>query len=191
MKIVSDAISAGSSHKLQKTCRSFCSGLTLTELLVTLTIFSIIIGVAAPSFSGVINSNRVNTATASIADVLRFARAEAMRRGSWVSVSPVNTIPNVDNEWGEGVVAWADTDNDQQLDSDEVLRIVQTVGGGLQADVSGEASSVSFDSRGMTALANTLFVALCVAHDPAVGARISLLSSGIVDVQSIPCHNAS
>jgi type IV fimbrial biogenesis protein FimT len=60
--------------------------LSLVELMVVVAIAAIIIGLAAPSFSDYIVTQRVRSVHAQLATDLQFARSEAVSRGSFVSV---------------------------------------------------------------------------------------------------------
>ena len=59
-------------------------GFTLVELMITIALVAILVGLATPSFSSVINSNRLSSqANAFMAD-LQLARSEAVRRNRTV-----------------------------------------------------------------------------------------------------------
>ncbi|ADC70730.1 hypothetical protein TK90_0215 [Thioalkalivibrio sp. K90mix] len=61
-------------------------GLTLVELMVTLAVFAVLIGIAAPAFGKLVEQNRVTSATNSFLTTLHLARSEAVRRGSPVTL---------------------------------------------------------------------------------------------------------
>jgi type IV fimbrial biogenesis protein FimT len=60
--------------------------LSLVELMIVVAIAAIIIGLAAPSFSEYIVTQRVRSVHAQLATDLQFARSEAVSRGHYVSV---------------------------------------------------------------------------------------------------------
>ncbi len=66
--------------------RAAMRALSLVELMVVVAIAAIIIGLAAPSFSDYIVTQRVRSVHAQLATDLQFARAEAVSRGTFVSV---------------------------------------------------------------------------------------------------------
>lgn len=66
--------------------RAAMRALSLVELMVVVAIAAIIIGLAAPSFSDYIVTQRVRSVHAQLATDLQFARSEAVSRGSFVSV---------------------------------------------------------------------------------------------------------
>jgi prepilin-type N-terminal cleavage/methylation domain-containing protein len=62
------------------------AGLTLIELMVVVAIAAIILGLAAPSFSEYIVTQRLRSIHAQMATDLQFARSEAVARSAFVSV---------------------------------------------------------------------------------------------------------
>lgn len=63
-------------------------GFTLVEMMVTVGIAVILLGVAAPSFSSYIRSQRVKTAAIDINMALILARSEAIKRNNNVTLTP-------------------------------------------------------------------------------------------------------
>jgi type IV fimbrial biogenesis protein FimT len=63
-----------------------CRGFSALELMVVLALITIFTALALPSFNGTVKRYRVDAAASNIANVLQFARSEAIRRGSPVSV---------------------------------------------------------------------------------------------------------
>jgi len=67
------------------------AGFTATELLVVIAIVGIIAAVAIPSMSGLLASQAVRSASYDITADLTYARAEAIARGTNVSVTGAST----------------------------------------------------------------------------------------------------
>lgn len=61
-------------------------GFTLIELMVTIAVLAIVIAIAAPSFTSVIQSNRTTALHHEILGALQLARSEAVKRRSDVIV---------------------------------------------------------------------------------------------------------
>lgn len=73
-----------------------CCGVTLIELLTTLSVAAILATIAAPSFSALIADQRAKSAASSLYVSLSRARSEAMMRNVGVTLSPKN------NAWANG-----------------------------------------------------------------------------------------
>jgi type IV fimbrial biogenesis protein FimT len=56
-------------------------GFTLIELMVTLAISAILLGIGVPSFRGMIENNRIAAASNDLVTGLQLARSEAINRG--------------------------------------------------------------------------------------------------------------
>jgi type IV fimbrial biogenesis protein FimT len=64
--------------------RERARGFTLVELVVTIALMSLMLGLAAPKFSGWVRNARVRTAADSLSNGIRLAQAEAVRRNRQV-----------------------------------------------------------------------------------------------------------
>lgn len=67
-----------------KSRRSRGAGFTLVELMVTLAVLAILLGIAVPSFQSVIQNNRLDAARNDVLGALNFAKVEAIRRNTSV-----------------------------------------------------------------------------------------------------------
>jgi type IV fimbrial biogenesis protein FimT len=56
-------------------------GFTLIELMVTIAVLAVLLGVGVPSFRSMIESNRLAAASNDLVTGLQFARSEAIKRG--------------------------------------------------------------------------------------------------------------
>lgn len=76
-----------SENNVAQTLRMTSSGFTLIELMVTIAVLAIIIGIAAPSISTQLANQRVKSTTSTIANALKEARNESLIRRQEVEVS--------------------------------------------------------------------------------------------------------
>ena len=95
--------------------RHTAHGLTLVELLVSLTVLSILLGMGIPAFTKVIEGQRLANATTQLQTALMFARTEALK-----GHVPV-MLDNGDGNWATGWRIYKDTNNDGTLDSGEPI----------------------------------------------------------------------
>jgi type IV fimbrial biogenesis protein FimT len=73
--------------------RRMFTGFTLIEMMVTITIISILLAVAAPSYYNAITGTRMSGEINALLGNLNLARSEAIKRGQSVSVCPA-TAPS-------------------------------------------------------------------------------------------------
>lgn len=102
------------------------SGFSLIEMAVTLLVIAIIASIAIPSFTAIVNNNRLATAANELVATLQFARMEAVRRNSRVIVCSSSdaqaAVPScTSGSWGQWIV-FADKNADDIVTADEVLR---------------------------------------------------------------------
>lgn len=122
------------------------TGFTLVELLVTVAVLAVLVGLALPSFQQSLRSNRAATATNDMLASLSLARSEAIRsaRGGGVCSSGNGAACN--GSWSDGWLVWADADADGTFDAGEaVLRYSR---GDARLVASGPDAAIAFDSRG-------------------------------------------
>jgi len=73
------------------------AGFTLTEMLVTVSLVSILLTLAVPSFNNLILTQNVRTGASDLQTSLIFARSEAIKRASDVNIIP--TLGDWRNGW--------------------------------------------------------------------------------------------
>lgn len=74
--------------------RRFSLGFTLTELLIVVLILGILSSMALPSMLSLVEGQRVKSASFEIFAALTFARSEAIKRNSNVTLTPVLQADN-------------------------------------------------------------------------------------------------
>lgn len=129
-------------------------GISLIEVMVTLSIVAILAVIATPSFTGVIQKARLQTEANSLVSDLQFARAEAIKRGQPVSLCPssngttCNTVNP--NAWEQGWIVFNDDNGSGLLDSasDAPLRVRSALTSGDTFTPSPLASAVTYSRDG-------------------------------------------
>ena len=98
----------------------FSLSFTLVELLITLAIAAILLGLSIPSFTALISSNRLSSSANKWITTLNYARSEAIKRNQQVVVRKTST------NWEQGWQVFVDIDRStvarqNVLDSDDIL----------------------------------------------------------------------
>jgi len=123
------------------------AGVTLLELLVTVTLVFLLLSVAVPSFNALIQNSRLASSTNHLVTALNLARSEAVKRNAKVSViSASNTVAGWEDGWSVGI----DLNEDGDLnDTNELLlREFEPLDG--EEDLTSNASSVVFQPTGFS-----------------------------------------
>ncbi len=87
------------------------SGITLVEMLVVMTIAAILIGIGAPSFRYVTNSNRMSGEINSLLGDMQFARSEALKEGRTVTICSSTDGTSCGGQaqsWDQGWIVFSD-----------------------------------------------------------------------------------
>ncbi len=186
-----------------RTRRSRIGGFSMVELAVSLTVLMILSAIAIPSLMHSFRTYQLNDTAARLSDMLKFTRFEAVRRNKAVPFQ----LAQFGNDW----VAWADTNNDGNLDTTEKqVRISGFVtllppGGGPPTPTTMTAAvgaltptpanpgPLQFDARGAVRLNNTLtsnvyvFYVGGAANPNEFGYRaVVLLPSGSTQIWTAP-----
>ena len=143
-------------------------GFTLIELIVTLAVFSVLVAIAAPSFNAFTDSSRRASEVNNISGALSYARSEAIKRNSTVSVCARTSTVGAEtcsavvatDEWQHGWMIFDDTDADGVLDAGEtLLRLFGPISNGsVISETSGNAPlAITFRGSGFITVANAEF----------------------------------
>lgn len=102
-------------------------GFTLVELMITLAIAAILVGLAAPSFNDLIKDSRLTTQINSLTASLNFARSEAIKRAITVTVCKSDDGEECGGNWNQGWIVFEDINGDGAVDADDTIIRVNSV----------------------------------------------------------------
>jgi type IV fimbrial biogenesis protein FimT len=116
-------------HKCEETGTFFrkSSGLTLLEVLITLSILAIISVFAFPSMSELLRDKRASSQVKKVVASIEYARSESVSRNIPVSICSSSNLSSCKvsdiTSWEDGWIAFTDRDGSGAInDSDMVLR---------------------------------------------------------------------
>lgn len=93
-------------------------GFSLLELLITMAVMSVLLGIGVPSFSAQLQKTRLETATATILESMEFTRTRAVTSDKRVTM-------HTNANWEDGWQIFVDVDNNGQLDANDQLLVHQ------------------------------------------------------------------
>lgn len=140
-------------------------GYTLVELLIVLAVAAILLTIAIPSYSFLVNGSRLTVVTNNLITALHLARSEAIKRSMRVTMcktsSATSAIPACDASasWQQGWLLFVDGGTAGVIESGDTLLWVQdSVSADVTITTSNFSSYVSYlasgKSQGPNGLAN-------------------------------------
>jgi len=87
-------------------------GFTLLELMITVALMAIILGLAVPSFRDLIQNNRATTQANDLISFLQLARSEALKIGQPVTICPADVSEETlscGSDWSAGWMVYRDS----------------------------------------------------------------------------------
>ena len=126
------------------------SGFSLIELIVALSVSSILLTMAVPGFQNIVLENRMTTDLNRLVADLNLARFEAIKRGDDVTICKKNTAgTNCNNtgSWQQGWIVFTDSNRDGTVNSgEEIIRVNPELGVGITLTY--DNNRVTFTSQG-------------------------------------------
>jgi type IV fimbrial biogenesis protein FimT len=133
------------------------AGFTLIELMVTLTLLAIILGLAVPGMQSLVTSYSVSTLANEFTSGLSYARGEAVNRNMCttmcISANTTAANPTCSNaltNWNSGWIIVADPDCNGRGNGvrDQLLQVYEGKANGPTLSTQGNRRSITFISRG-------------------------------------------
>jgi len=162
--------------------RTTATGITLLELIITLSIISIIFSFGVPSFRHQINNSKLYSEQQQLVTLLNAARVNAVDSGSPVTICPRGDNDLCGSSWSQGYLAFIDRNGDRILDTDEpVIFQFRSTDNDMQIRwrAFGVRSSLQWLPSGMTNHQNGTFE-ICLNDDPRYARALIITKAGRV-----------
>lgn len=153
-------------------------GFTLIELMVTIAVLAIILGIAVPNFTDQIRNNRSLAFGEEFATALNLARSEAVKRSSFVSIcASGDDQASCGSDWTNGWLVFVDSAANGSAApgisnvNNDILRFWDSAGDEMSLTVSRGAAVnyVRFDAMGALAGNNANAVQAVAKHAKCTG----------------------
>jgi len=109
------------------------SGFTLLELITSISIVAILVAIALPSFANMIQKTHITVASSELSTTLTLSRNYAVTTGTTVIVchakdksrSQCSEKRDRNTNWANGIISYADMNNDNTLGKEDRILTVQ------------------------------------------------------------------
>lgn len=161
------------------------SGFTLVELMVTIAIVALLASLAVPSFRTMLVRRSVDSAADVLVSDLRFARSEAVKRSTVVTVcASLNgtSCAGTGGLWKDGWIMFVDFDGDGNLEAaggDRIVRVQGALASIASIAAADGTSQVNFryQPTGWAKAATQTFVITPIGSVPSGSTRLVCVST--------------
>ncbi|MCQ4309777.1 GspH/FimT family pseudopilin [Pseudomonas stutzeri] len=162
---------------------------TLIELLTTIAILSVLLGIAVPSFASLIERNQQTAATHDLLAALNHARGLAITRRELVSLCAGINDCNASANWEQSILIFSDPNQNGQFDAGEHLHRVVTLPDRYRWNWNNFRSRtfMTFKANGMTDSLNGTYT-LCSGNEAIQ--QLVMNITGRLRTESPENHNA-
>jgi len=108
------------------------SGFTLTEIFVVVLILGVVLAIAVPNYSSLVNGGRLTGTANELLASYQMARIEAIRRGQRVVVCPSTDGASCGLDWSRGWLVFEDRNRDDVVSLGEQVITVGSPPPGVQ-----------------------------------------------------------
>ena len=166
-------------------------GFTLLELLVAVTVASLLVTLGVPGFRALTMNSRLIANTNEFVTSINMARSAAVRyqRNAIVCLSSDfdAAVPSCDagTDWSIGWIVWVDKDRDAATDADEILFVHEPITGSATL-ASTTTNQFTYDPRGFAIIGGD-DLTLCDGRTGETGRVVRVNNIGRTSVAEAPC----
>lgn len=158
-------------------------GFTMIELLITLVIAGLLLGLAVPGFRSFLKDQEMTGLTNALVTDLTFTRSEAIKRGKSLGLCQSASGNACDGDsWTAGRAIYIDTNSDSVRDNNEaIIRVAQPIVSDKSLTISdGSLTQILFDASGKLTTASAVVFRLCDDRGKSNGRQVTVTSTGQV-----------
>lgn len=162
-----------------KSTPNYTRGLTLIELLITLSLIVILSLLAVPSFNSVLHKNRPEVALKQIKRQIFLSRSYAITHDKYISICGLVHNKCHKDLWHESLTSFVDTNRNHVLDANEqVLYVIDRIN--IKDELSYPRHAITFKPDGsLKGLANGTFVYCSFDYEgKPIGLEMSINNAG-------------
>lgn len=169
---------------------NFRKGFTLVELMITIVVAAILIGLAVPGYFNLIQNNQIVGTVNKLSASLNYARLEAIKRGEQVSVCAASSSAlsacGTAAQWGQGWIVFVDENDNNAIDAaDTLIRVNEQLPTGVT--VTTTAAIVSYDGTGFLSSNATTFTLSATGCTGNSGRQLAISGSGRLAISNVAC----
>lgn len=166
-------------------------GMTVVELLIIVAALAVVILIAVPGSSMLIEHQRLKAASSKLVEGLNLARGEALRRGSTVRVCPSanGRFCRADGDWTQGWLVYTDGNGDGTVQEIELIQAFEAPNENVNVVARGAAETdVAFTVAGLAPAgqSNEAEFVLCHRGSDADSRTILIDAEGWVSLVTTP-----
>lgn len=158
------------------------NGFSLIELLVTLSVAGILLGVGIPSYQTFVKNSRISAALTELQAFVGLARSEAVSASQQVTLCASSDQSTCTGSWDQGWIIFTDLDGDRTVDSsdkDKLVKVYVGKKGGNKISLSGDnAGYIQFLSRGFTTASSATFTICDESKDLSMARGLIVSATG-------------
>jgi len=158
-------------------------GLTLVELLTTLTVALVLLAVGVPAWGKLTQSNAVISARNQMRAMLSSARLAALKHRDYVTVCPSSDLTTCNDDhtsWHQGYLLFLDKNGNKLREGSEpLLRVANLAAGGISIHSSPGRKAIRYADDG-SAWGSNVTLRFCSDATPVSNKAIVLFGTGRV-----------
>jgi len=162
-------------------------GWTIIELLMVLAITSLLVGMAVPPFTAMLDNYRASSKLNQIYHLFNYSRQQAVIHGQFVTVCPSRNRRQCIGDWTAPIIAFIDSNTDEEINGDDrLLRELAFAGGsqGIEFRASSRKQFLQFKASGVSnGIAGSLMI--CEKSHSLYKNKLVLSLTGRISLKSI------